>query len=284
MPASWLRRPLRSFWKFAELAFYSRTRKAVPIMSLKKRLQSNELTIGSWITLGHSAVAEIMAEAGFDWLVIDMEHSVIELREAQEILQALDGADVPSIVRLTSNDENQIKRVMDAGSHGIMVPFVNSADDALRAVRSTYYPPKGARGVGLARAQAYGASFPEYREWLEENAVVIVMIEHIRGVEDIDNILAIDGVDGYMIGPYDLSSSIGVPGAFDDPRVVEAINRIREAGEKAGKPGGIHVVDPDLEALKQRIHEGFSFIGYGMDIRILDTLCRNHLSDIRNMT
>jgi len=252
-------------------------------MTLKNKLKENKLTIGSWITLGHSAIAEIMARAGFDWLVIDMEHSVIELNEAQEMIQAIDGAGVPTIVRLTSNDANLIKRVMDAGAHGVMVPNVNSKDDAERAVAATYYPPKGKRGVGLARAQGYGASFKDYCEWLDDNAVVIVMIEHIDGVSVADKILAVDGVDGYMIGPYDLSASLGIPGQIDDPRVVEAITRIREAGKAAGKPGGIHVVDPDLEAIEQRIDEGFSFIGYGMDVRILDTLCRDHLGKIKGL-
>ncbi|NQU57187.1 MAG: 2,4-dihydroxyhept-2-ene-1,7-dioic acid aldolase [Rhodospirillales bacterium] len=252
-------------------------------MSLKQQLKENKTTIGSWITLGHSAIAEIMARAGFDWLVIDMEHSVIEISQAQQIIQAIDGAGIPTIVRLTSNDENLIKRVMDAGAHGIMVPNVNSAADAARAVAATYYPPKGKRGVGLARAQGYGASFKDYCRWLDDNAVVIVMIEHIDGVNVADEILAVDGVDGYMIGPYDLSASLGIPGQFDDPRVVEAITRIREAGKAAGKPGGIHVVDPDLKVVEQRISEGFSFIGYGMDIRILDTLCRDHLSKIKGL-
>ena len=252
-------------------------------MSLKQQLANNETTIGSWLTLGHSAIAEIMARAGFDWLVIDMEHSVIELREAQEMIQAMDGAGVPAIVRLTSNDQNLIKRVMDAGAHGIMVPNINSKADAEKAVAATYYPPRGNRGVGLARGQGYGATFQEYREWLDSNAVVIVMIEHIDGVEAADDILAVEGVDGYMIGPYDLSASLGVPGQPDDPRVVDAIKRIREAGAKANKPGGIHIVDPDLDLMKQRLDEGFSFIGYGMDVRILDTLCRDHLGKIRTL-
>ena len=250
-------------------------------MTLKQRFKNNEITIGSWVTLGHSAVAEIMAKAGFDWLVIDMEHSVIELRDAQELMQAIDLGGIPSIVRLTSNDENQIKRIMDAGAHGVMVPFVNSAADAQRAVASVYYPPEGRRGVGLARGQGYGATLQDYRKWLEENGLVIVMIEHIDGVNAVDEIFAVDGIDGYMIGPYDLSSSLGVPGEFDKPVVVEAITRIREAGEKAGIPGGIHVVDPDLEAIDQRIGEGFKFIGYGMDVRILDATSRLHLTKIR---
>lgn len=253
------------------------------MVMLKEKLKNKETTIGSWITLGHSAIAEIMAQVGFDWLVIDMEHSVIELSEVQDMIQAIDTAGVPTIVRLTSNDVNLIKRIMDAGAHGIMVPNVNSKEDAERAVAATYYPPRGNRGVGLARAQGYGASFQDYRKWLHENAVVIVMIEHIDGVNVADEILAVDGVDGYMIGPYDLSSSIGVPGDFEDPRVVEAIKRIREAGEKAGKPGGIHVVDPDLGAIEQRINEGFSFIGYAMDVRILDAISREHLGKIKDL-
>lgn len=250
-------------------------------MSLKAKLRAGEPTIGSWITLGHSAVAEIMARAGFDWLVIDMEHSAIELRDAQEMMQAIDLAGVPPIVRLTSNDADLIKRVMDAGAHGVMVPAVNSAADAERAVKAVYYPPRGARGVGLARAQGYGATFAAYREWLEKEAVVIAMIEHIDAVNAIDAIFAVAGIDGYMIGPYDLSSSLGVPGDFGNAKMVDAIHRIREAGKAHEMAGGIHVVDPDFEQLKLRLKEGFSFIGYGMDIRILDVFCRDQMAAIR---
>ncbi len=250
-------------------------------MTLKQKLKNKETTIGSWISIGHSAIAEIMAKAGFDWLVIDMEHSVIELREAHELMQAIDLGGIPSIVRLTSNDENQIKRVMDGGAHGVMVPLINSAAEAERAVASVYYPPRGKRGTGLARGQGYGATFQEYRKWLDENGLVVVMIEHIDGVNAADEILAVKGVDAYMIGPYDLSSSLGVAGQFDNPAVIDAIARIREAGEKAGIPGGIHVVDPDLGDIAKRMEEGFTFIGYGMDVRILDATSRLHLSKIK---
>jgi len=146
-------------------------------MSLKDDLSGNKLTIGSWITLGHSAIAEIMANTGFDWLVIDMEHSVIELRDVQEMVQAIDSANLPSLIRLPSNDANLIKRVMDAGAHGVMVPSVNSAVEAEQAVAAVYYPPRGSRGVGLARAHGYGAEFSHYKKWLEESAIIIVMME-----------------------------------------------------------------------------------------------------------
>lgn len=251
-------------------------------MHLKSKLIRAELTIGSWVTLGHPSIAEIMASAGFDWLVLDTEHSVLELNEVQTIIQILDGRNCPAIVRLTSNHPDQIKRVMDAGATGVMVPMIKSAADAEAAVQAVYYPPRGNRGVGLARAQGYGASFPAYQKWLTDHAVIVVMIEHIDAVESIDEILAVPGIDAYIIGPYDLSGSIGRPGELDHPDVNKAIKRILEAGQKACKPGGIHVIEPNPEALQERIKFGFSFLGYSLDIRILDSICRNHLNKIRS--
>ncbi len=250
-------------------------------MSLKSRLNRSELTIGSWVTLGHPSIAEIMAAAGFDWIVLDTEHSVLELSEVQTLIQVLDGKQCPAIVRLTSNHPDLIKRVMDAGATGIMVPMIKSAVEAEAAVSSVYYPPRGQRGVGLARAQGYGNSFQSYKQWLEDNAVVIVMIEHVDAVKAIDDILAVPGVDGYIIGPYDLSGSMGRPGDLNHPDVQTAINQVMEAGHRARKPGGIHVIEPDPQALQQRIQAGFNFLGYSLDIRILDSICRTHLQSIR---
>lgn len=250
-------------------------------MQLKSKLTHGELTIGSWITLGHPAIAEIMAAAGFDWLVLDMEHSVLELSEVQTLIQVLDGQQCPAIVRLTSNHPDQIKRVMDAGATGVMVPMVKSAADARAAVQAVYYPPRGQRGVGLARAQGYGARFQQYRDWLEDNAVIVAMIEHVDAVKAIDAILAVDGIDAYIIGPYDLSGSMGRPGELDHPEVQSAIAQVLEAGQRSGKPGGIHVIEPNQDELRQRIAAGFNFLGYGLDIRILDSLCRSHMQNIR---
>jgi 2-dehydro-3-deoxyglucarate aldolase len=250
-------------------------------MQLKSKLAQAKLTLGSWITLGHPAIAEIMAAAGFDWLVLDMEHSVLELGEVQILIQVLDGQHCPAIVRLTSNHPDQIKRVMDAGATGVMVPMIKSATDAKTAVQAVYYPPRGQRGVGLARAQGYGARFEEYRNWLEKNAVIVAMIEHIDAVNAIDSILSVDGIDAYIIGPYDLSGSMGRVGEFNHPEVQSTIDRVLKAGNRLGKPGGIHVIEPNQNELRQRIDDGFSFIGYGLDIRILDTLCRKHIQSIK---
>ena len=141
--------------------------------TLRNKINSKKLTLGSWITLGHPAIAEIMARAGFDWLVVDLEHSVIDLNMASDLIRVIDLCGVAPLVRLTSNDQNQIKRVMDAGAHGIIVPMVNSVEDAKKAINSLYYPPIGNRGVGLGRAQNYGIEFEEYKKWAKTEIIFI---------------------------------------------------------------------------------------------------------------
>ncbi len=255
-------------------------------MSLRHRLAAGEATVGTWVTLGHPSVAEVLARAGFDWIVIDMEHSVIGLREAQDLLRAVELAGVPGIVRLPANDPVVIKRVMDAGAAGVMVPMVNSAADAAAAVAAVRYPPHGTRGVGLARAQGYGApgAFAAYRDRLPDEAVIIVMIEHVDAVAAVDGILAVDGVDAFIVGPYDLSGSLGVPGELDDPRVEAALETVHAAGRRHGVPGGLHVVDPDPVRLRAALDAGHRFVGYGLDVRFLDAGARSGLAAAGHLT
>lgn len=249
-------------------------------MDIKKRLKKGDITIGSWITLGHPAIAEIMAKAGFDWLVVDLEHSVITIREAEEVIRVIDLCGVEPLVRLSSNNSVQIKRVMDAGAHGVVVPMVNSAEEAEEAVRAVYYPPKGKRGVGLARAQGYGASFEDYKEWLHSEPLIIVQVEHIHAVENLEDILSVEDIDGFIVGPYDLSASLGIPGDFRHSLMQEAMQQIEKVAREFPKARGIHVVEPSIEDLQQKIEEGYRFIAYSIDIRILDTSCRFALSAI----
>jgi 2-keto-3-deoxy-L-rhamnonate aldolase RhmA len=237
---------------------------------LKDKLHRKELVLGSWITLGNPAIAEIMARAGFDWLVVDLEHSVIDISVAADLIRTIDLCGVAPLVRLTSNDPDQIKRVMDAGAHGIVVPMVNTPAEASRAVAATRYGPAGSRGVGLARAQGYGVNFPEYLRWQQDGPVVIVQIEHKNAVERLEDIMKVPGVDGFLIGPYDLSCSMGIPGQFERAEFIASMTRIREAGQQLGVAAGLHIVEPDLERLAQVIREGFTFVAYSVDTRILD--------------
>jgi len=239
------------------------------------------LTIGSWIQIGHPVVAEIMASAGFDWLAIDLEHSTITLREAEDLIRIIDLKGVPPLVRLSSNNAEQIKRVMDAGAHGVIVPMVRSPEEAVKAVQAVKYPPDGERSIGLARAQGYGPDFERYFQWQKEGSLVIVQIEHIDAVQNLEAILKVPGVDAYIVGPYDLSGSLGIPGEFDAPQFTQAINEISEVSKRLEVPGGVHIVEPDPQALKESIAKGNQFIAYGVDTRMLDTICRNGLESIR---
>jgi len=250
------------------------------VKSLKSKLARGKLTIGSWITLAHPAVAEIMSRAGFDWLAIDLEHSVITIREAEELIRVVELSGVSPLVRLSANDPVQIKRVMDAGSHGVIVPMVNSVSDAKQAVEAVMYPPQGKRGVGLARAQGYGSTFESYRQWLNQERVIIVQVEHIEAVDNLEAILLVEGVDGFIVGPYDLSGSLGVPGQFDQPSMKEAMKRVRSIGMASGKAFGIHVIEPDAQELRQRVDEGYNFVAYSLDIRMLDTACQTGVGSI----
>lgn len=242
---------------------------------LKAKLVAGEATIGSWLTLPSPAIAEILARAGFDWLVVDLEHSITPIDIAGDMIRIIDLVGVSPLVRLTSNDPNQIKRVMDAGAHGIVVPMVNDADDARRAVAATRYAPVGTRGVGLARAQGYGANFQPYLDWQTDGPIVIVQIEHIDAVNALADILSVPGVDAFIIGPYDLSASMGHPGQFGRPDFVAAMARIGETARALGKTSGLHVVEPSAEGLRKAHADGHRFLAYSVDIRMLDVAARS---------
>ena len=250
-------------------------------MNLKEKLRNRELTIGSWITIGSTVVAEIMAKTGYDWLTIDMEHSAITIDIAQELIRVIELCGVTPLVRVGKNDANLIKRVMDAGAHGVIVPMVNSREDAENAVRSVKYPPRGFRGVGLARAQKYGADFEGYKQWNDKNSIIIVQVEHILAVENLEKILSVPEVDGFIIGPYDLSGSLDVPGEFDHPKVLDALNRVKEIAEKKNGLSGFHVIPPSVEAFQEKVDEGYKFIAHSLDILFLGNSCRKMLKKIR---
>ena len=250
--------------------------------SLKKKLQNNQLTVGSWLAFAHPSIAEIMCNAGFEWVVIDMEHSSITLQQAEELIRIIDLKGSAPLVRLPDNDPIIAKRIMDSGAHGIVVPMINSKEEAQKAFKAIHYPPTGTRGVGLARAQQYGANFHGYRKDLENDGILIVQIEHIKAVENLEEIFSVPGVDGYIIGPYDLSASMGIPGEFDNPDFIKALNKVSDVAKKMNKTAGIHVVEPNLQELDPRIEEGYRFIAYSVDMRMLDVACRKAMKHINN--
>lgn len=241
----------------------------------------NKCTIGSWITIANQSIAEIMADAGFEWLCIDLEHTVTDYQDTQQLIIAIQSKGLKAIVRVGENNARIIKRVLDAGADGIIVPSVNSAYEARKAVDSIKYPPEGKRGVGLARAQSYGFSFDEYRDLKAKDIKLIVQIEHINAIQELDAIIQTDGVDGTFIGPYDLSGSMGKPGLWDEPDVKAAIKIYEETAKKYDKLIGFHVVQPDYKLVEEKINEGYDFIAFGFDAMFLGTMVRSQLQMLK---
>ena len=237
----------------------------------------NNCTIGSWITIAHSSIVEVMADSGFDWLCIDLEHTAIDYSEMLNLIIAIQGKGLKAYVRVGENNPLIIKRVLDAGPDGIIVPSVNSSQEALKALNAVKYPPIGTRGVGLARAQGYGFSFDKYKNETLNNIKLIVQIEHFKAIEELDLILNLEGIDGTFIGPYDLSGSIGKPGCWDDPEVIELIKRYENIAKRYDKLIGFHIVPPDFNLVNDKINNGYNFIAFSFDLNLLGQMIRNQL-------
>ncbi len=241
---------------------------------LRRRLTSDDAIVGSWLALGDCAVSEIMARAGFDFLVIDLEHAPTSPETAAAMIRVIDLAGCCPLVRVAEFSPAQIKQVLDAGAHGIIVPNVQNAKQAQAIVRSTRFPPAGTRGVGLYRAQGYGSSFDEYLESCADGLLIAVQIESMTGVQNIDEIVSVEGIDAVLVGPYDLSADLGIPGEFQSLIFTAAVQRVLEGATASGVATGVHVVEPDPAGLRENIRKGHRFLVYSVDMRILETGAR----------
>lgn len=247
----------------------------------KQKLQGGEPALGGWIMIGHPAIAEIMAGEGFDWIAVDMEHTSTDIRAFHEIALAMKGSDVDLLARLHSCDPVQAKLVLDAGANGIIVPSVNTREEAQCAVAMAKYPPQGVRGASLSRATDYGRNFGPYVHAHNDEVLVIVMLEHIKVVENADGILSTPGISATFIGPYDLSASMGLTGQLEHPKVLDAQRMILDACKRHGVPAGIHVVPVSPEEVQRRIEQGFRFIACAVDTEFILFGCRKMLNGIR---
>jgi 2-keto-3-deoxy-L-rhamnonate aldolase RhmA len=239
-------------------------------------LRRGERLIGSFVTLPAPEVAEVMGAAGFDWLIIDCEHAPLDALWAQRLLQA---ARIPGVIRVADGHESTLKHALDTGAAGVVVPMVNTAQQARAVVSHCKYPPLGTRGVGIVRAQGYGFGFQEYVAQANESTAVIVQIEHVTAVENIDAILAVPGVDAAFVGPYDLSGSMGRLGQVDDTDVLAAIESVRGACERARMPLGIYA--GSALAARPYLEKGFTLIAVGMDTVLLGQAARQAVQTLR---
>ncbi len=244
--------------------------------SFRDKLKRGDQLLGTIVSMATPQVAELLAQAGFDWLFIDGEHAPLDDGDIQLLIQAA-GA-TPCLVRIPCLDEIAIKKALDAGATGIIVPQVNTAEQAEQAVSYAKYPPMGQRGVGISRAHGYGFSFQDYLAQANDEVVVVVQAEHATAVENIEAIAATTGLDGVFIGPYDLSASLGKMGQVEDPKVIAAVDRVTAACQKAGLKLG--VFGTNSEAVAPYIDRGYTLIAAATDTLLLGQSARDLLAKL----
>ncbi|MFN7992704.1 MAG: aldolase/citrate lyase family protein [Bryobacteraceae bacterium] len=228
-------------------------------------LLGEQVTFGGWLQIGHPAVAEVLARSGFDWVCVDLEHGLTDLESMGNAFRALGKYGCAPVARLPYNDVIWMKRALDAGAAGIIVPMVNTAEDAERALTEAKYPPRGRRGFGFARANEYGVDFAERIRLANDDVAVILQIEHKDAIRNLDAILSVADVDALFIGPMDLSGSYGKPGDLDCPEMRSALNYFLQACAKHRTAAGLHIVAPDAANIDAAIAAGYRLIALGVD-------------------
>ncbi|MHB9071508.1 MAG: HpcH/HpaI aldolase family protein [Sedimentisphaerales bacterium] len=251
---------------------------------VRKALLERKVTLGTWIQIGHPVVAEILANVGFDWVAVDGEHTDIDVEIFANIARAMYGRGPQPFIRVRENNTLAIRQALDMGAMGVIVPLVGSAEEARRVVAAAKYPPKGERGFCFSRMNDYGEKFGEYLKNANDDVAVVVMIESKGAIENIDEILAVDGVDGLFIGPYDLSGSYEIPGQTSHPIVQQGCKKVLKACEKFGKSAGLHVVVPTKDNIEKAIAQGFTFIALGVDTVFVNEASKRALATAKNAT
>ena len=249
---------------------------------VKQAWKQGETTVGAWLSLPNSFSAELMAQQGFDWLTIDMQHGLIDYSDAVQMLTAISTTSVTPFVRVPWNDPATLMKVLDAGAYGVIVPLINNREEAERAVGACRYPPRGYRSSGPIRASIYGGT--DYQANANEHIAVILMIETKDGIANLDEILSVDGVDAVYIGPSDLSYALGMAPRMDNPdaRPQETVQRILAACKRHNVAGGIHTGGPEYSA--KWVQAGFQMVTLTSDANCLVRSAQELLRDMHQRT
>jgi 2-keto-3-deoxy-L-rhamnonate aldolase RhmA len=214
--------------------------------NIKARIKKGEAVNGCWLNLGNATTAEIVASAGFDWVLIDLEHGAGDEQLVLSQLQAIEHSNAAAFVRVESNGRQRIHRVLDFGSEGIMCPHINDGSEAKAMVEGLRYPPHGSRGVAkMVRATQFGKEFAGYYQNANETIVGLAQVESKEALNNLDAIAAVDGIDVLFIGPADLTMDLGIFGEFDNPVFIDAVKATVAAAQKAQKATGILLFNPD---------------------------------------
>ena len=239
------------------------------IQKIRKKISKGECSIGSWMQIPHASVAEIIGQAGYDWVAVDMEHAAISIHQLPDLFRALELGNTLPLVRVSQGAEKDCKQALDAGAGGVIIPMVESAEQLKRVRDFTRWPPAGRRGVAFSRANLFGKYFDKYIKEAQR-PLLVAMIEHINAIENLDDILKVEGLDAILIGPYDLSASMGLTSKFKDQSFIAVMDIVEKKLKKAKIPYGIHIVKPSKKELQSKIESGYRFIAYSIDAVFLN--------------
>jgi 2-dehydro-3-deoxyglucarate aldolase len=234
------------------------------IKAIRKKLQNNQVSIGTWQQIPHASISEILGQAGYDWVTVDMEHGSISVDQLPDLFRAIELGETLPLARIAESKTKDCKQALDAGAGGIIAPMIESAEQLTMVRNACCWPPVGNRGVGFSRANLFGKNFESYKEEAQ-SPLLIAQIEHINAVNNLDEILQVNGLDAIIVGPYDLSASMGITGGFDSQKFTDVMDSIINCCKKHHMPCGDHVVQPNSKLLKKRISEGYRFLAYSID-------------------
>jgi len=235
----------------------------------------SNVSIGTWLSLPDESIAEIFANAGYEWVVIDLEHSAITIHQAANLIRVINLAGSKPFVRLSGHDASQIKRVLDAGAKGILAPMIETKSQIEHIISACRYPAEGIRGMGLARAQGYGEQHlkSSYIENASHEVEIYAQIESMEGTQNCNEIFSTD-ISGYFLGPYDLSASLGAAGVFTSNAFKESEDKILKTAADHKIKCGYHLVEPEAEKINDLKERGYNMIAFSVDIRMLDVTAR----------
>ena len=234
-----------------------------------KLFEGRKPVFGTWTSFAHPSITEIFGRSGADFVGIDIEHSTISQEQCQRIIAAAHACGVQCLPRVASHNGEMIKRLLDSGADGVIVPMVSTPAEVEQIAAWTKYPPVGRRSYGIARAQGFGFDFERYTSEWNARSSIIIQIESVTGVENVEALVGHPAVDGAMIGPYDLCGSLGVPGQLRHPRLIEMCGRVGDACRRAGKAFGTQLVDPTPEEIRRDLAAGYTFIVLASDVFVL---------------
>ena len=234
------------------------------IKTIRKKFQNDQVSIGTWQQIPNASISEILGQAGYDWVAVDIEHGSVGVDQLPDLFRAIELGDTLPMVRIAESKTKDCKQALDAGAGGIIAPMVESAEQLKMVRNACNWPPTGTRGVGFSRANLFGKNFDSYTEEAQ-SPLLIAQIEHINAVNNLPDILQVEGLDAIMIGPYDLSASMGLTAEFENKEFLATMDQIMKLCQQYDVPCGDHVVQPDQKLLEKRIKEGYKFLAYSID-------------------